>query len=155
MTGIDDRMPGSAGPQGSRGRLFWLSALAGWAIVGFGLRGILHHHLDTRPSNLAAFVVGGALVHDLIVAPVLLVLGVLISRNVPARARATVQAALFVSACLALYSYPLVRGYARIQHNPSSLPHDYAVNLALVLGSVWILALGTAIVGARRRTRHR
>jgi hypothetical protein len=143
-SGDDIRARDHSGPR------FWISAAAGWAVIGYGLRGILHHHIDTRPANLATFVVGGALVHDLIFAPAVLGLGLIAARAVPPRTRAIVQAALIVSGCLALFSYPLVRDYARVLHNPSSLPHNYAANLALVLGLVWAAATVLAVVHLRR-----
>jgi len=40
------------------GPVFWLSAAIGWAVIAYGLRGLFHHHVDTRPGNLATFVVG-------------------------------------------------------------------------------------------------
>jgi hypothetical protein len=131
----DDReLPPRAGPA------FWVSAAAGWATIGYGLRGLWQHRLDTRPANLAKFAVGGALIHDLILAPLLLAVGVAIARIVPPRLRAIVQAALIVSGSLVLFAYPLVRGYAHALHNPSSLPHNYTANLAVVLAAVWVVA---------------
>lgn len=127
------------------GPLFWISAAAGWAVMlGVGLRGIFAHRIDTRPANLAHFVVAGALLHDLIVAPVVIVLGVLLVRIVPGRARSSVQAALVVSAIVALFSYPLVRAYGLATHNPTSEPHNYARNLLIVLAAVWIVAAAAA-----------
>src|SRR5207302_302150 len=92
------------------------------------------HDRDTRPANLAQFFVGGALAHDLLFAPVVLVVGVLLARAAPRPARAWLQAGLLVSGCLVLFSYPLVRDYAKVLHNPSSLPHNYAANLAVTIG---------------------
>jgi hypothetical protein len=132
------------------GRLFWISAGVGWAVIAWGLRGVFMHSLDTRPANLAKFVVGGALLHDLIVAPVVLLAGVALARAVPSRARSVVQAALAISAIVALFSYPLVRAYGLAAHNPTSLPHNYGANLLIVLGVVWAAAAG--IVIARLRT---
>jgi hypothetical protein len=132
------------------GPLFWISAAVGWAVIGWGLRGVFQHSLDTRPANLAKFVVGGALLHDLIVAPVLLLAGVALARAVPGRARAVVQAALAISGIVALFSYPLVRAYGLAANNPTSLPHNYGANLLIVLGVVWAVAAG--IVIARLRT---
>ena len=40
---------------------FWLTAAAGWAVIAYGIRGVFTHHLETRPTNLATFVVGGVL----------------------------------------------------------------------------------------------
>ena len=136
------------------GPVFWASAAAGWAVIGFGLRGIFQHSLDTRPANLATFVVGGALIHDLVVAPLVIVAGVAVARAVPGRARSAVQAALVVTAVVALFSYPLVRAYGLAAHNPTSLPHNYATNLLVVLGVVWA-AVATAVVLRLRRSAPR
>ncbi len=132
------------------GPLFWISAAAGWAVIAWGLRGIFQHSLDTRPANLARFVVGGALLHDLVVAPLVILAGVLIARAVPGRSRAVVQGALAVSGIVALFSYPLVRAYGLAANNPTSLPHNYTANLLIVLGVVWAVAAGLII--ARLRT---
>ena len=130
--------PRPAGPR------FWISAAVGWAVIGWGVVGIFRHSLDTRPANLAKFVVGGALLHDLLVAPGVILVGVLVVRAVPARARVPVQAALFVSGIVALFSWPLVRAYGLAANNPTSLPHNYGLNLLVVLGVVWAVA-ATAI----------
>jgi hypothetical protein len=139
----------SAAPE--RGRLFWGSAIAGWAVILWGVRGALHHHVDTRPGQLVRFLLGGALVHDLVLAPVVLVAGVALSRAVGGRWRAPLQAALFIAGTVILFSYPLVRGYGRILRNPTSLPHNYAANLAVVLAAVAIGTVAAALVSASRR----
>jgi hypothetical protein len=146
MTGTDTETADT-----HRGGLrFWLTAAIGWAIIAYGLRGMFHHHIDTRPANLARFAVGGALIHDLIFAPMVLGAGVLVARVVKGRYRAIIQAALFVSGCLALFSYPLVRGFGHATHNPSSEPHNYTANLAIVLGIVWGVATISAVWMMRR-----
>jgi len=130
---------------GRRGRRFWLSAAAGWAVIGYGLRGAYIHRIDTRPPNLAEFALGGALLHDLLAAPLVILAGVALARVAPARIRGVVQAALIVSASLILFSYPLVRGYGHVLHNPSSLPHNYTANLIVALGAVWLIAGAFAV----------
>lgn len=132
---------------GSDGWRFWVSAVIGWGVIAWGVAGIVANSLDTRPANLARFVVGGALLHDLVVAPLAIVAGVLVARAVPGRARAPVQAALATSAIVAVFAYPLVRGYGLAANNPTSLPHDYAANLLAVLGAVWVV---TAVAVALR-----
>ncbi len=131
------------------GPLFWISAVAGWAVIGFGLRGIFEHSLDTRPANLARFVVGGALLHDLVVAPLVILAGVVVARAVPGRGRAVIQAALAISGIVALFSYPLVRAYGLAANNPTSLPHNYARNLLVVLGVVWAVAAAALVLRLR------
>ncbi|HEX7277068.1 MAG TPA: hypothetical protein VF244_06805, partial [Acidimicrobiales bacterium] len=69
------------------GPAFWVTAAVGWVVILVGLRGIFEHSLDTRPAQLARFVVGGALLHDLIVAPMVLLAAVVLARRLPSRAR--------------------------------------------------------------------
>lgn len=138
MTKDDDRHSTARGGTGGAG--FWLSAAAGWALIAVGVRGILLNHVDTRPSELARFVAGGAVIHDLVVAPLVIAVGAAVVRVVRGRARAVVQGALVVTAVVGLFSWPLVRGYGLALGNPTSLPHNYAANLAVVLGVVWAAA---------------
>ena len=132
----------------SRGRLFWVSAIAGWALIAWGVRGALHHHVDTRPAELARFFFGGVVLHDLVLVPLVLIAGVALGRTVRGRWKAPVQAALIISGCAALFAWPEVRDYARVLHNPSSLPHNYTVGLLVVVAVVWA---GTAVVALVRR----
>lgn len=136
------------------GPAFWITAVMGWALIAVGIRGVLSHRIDARPGQLARFVVGGALIHDLLVAPVVILLGVALARVVRGRARAVVQGALVVSAMLALFSYPLVRAYGKAARNPTSLPHNYAANLAVILGLVWAVAAVLVIVRMRKAGRR-
>jgi hypothetical protein len=131
--------PRPAGPR------FWITAAIGWAIIAWGVVGIFSHSLDTRPANLARFVVGGALLHDLLIAPLVILAGVLVARRVPARARGPVQAAMAISAIVALFAYPLVRAYGLAANNPTSLPHNYGLNLVILLAVVWAAA-GVAVL---------
>lgn len=140
--------PRPAGPR------FWITAAIGWAVIAWGVVGIFSNSLDTRPANLAKFVVGGALLHDLVVAPLVILAGVLVVRRVPAWARGSVQAALAISAIVALFAYPLVRAYGLATNNPTSLPHNYGLNLLIVLAVVWAVA-GLAILRAGQQSHER
>jgi len=131
-----------------RGVGFWVSAVAGWALIGWGVRGALHHHIDTRPTQLTRFVIDGVVLHDLVFAPLVLLGAFVVARTVHGRWRAPVQGALFVSGCAALFAWPEVRNYARILHNPSSLPHNYTANLLVVVAAVWI---GAGVIALVRR----
>ena len=134
-------------------RAFVAGAVAGWAVIGWGVRGALRHHVDTRPPELARLLVGGVIAHDLVLVPLVLLLGWAVARLVRGRGRGPVQAALVVSGCLALFAYPLVRGYGRAARNPTSLPHDYTGNLLVVLAAVWA-ATAVAVLVRRRRLRR-
>ena len=147
-------MPEAGRSEHRAGAAFWVSAALGWALILVGLRGVLSHRIDTRPAQLARFVVGGALLHDLLIAPVVILVGAGLARVVRGRARAVVQAALVVTAVLALFSYPLVRAYGKATRNPTSLPHNYTANLAIVLGVVWAVAAVAVVVRIRKGRRR-
>jgi hypothetical protein len=131
--------------------VFWASAVAGWALIGWGVRGALHHRVDTRPSELARFLLAGALAHDLVLAPAVLLTGVLLARAVGGRWRAPLQSALFISGVLTLFAFPELRGYGHVLRNPTSLPRNYAADLVLVVGVVLAGTAAIAWLAARRR----
>jgi hypothetical protein len=132
-----------------RGPLFWVTAAIGWAFIGWGLRGVAQHHVDTRPAELARFFVGGAVVHDLLFVPLVLIVGVVAARLVPVTWRSFVQAAFVISGIVVLVAYPEIRDYARILHNPTSLPHNYTANVVIVVAAVWVVT-GVAALARRR-----
>jgi hypothetical protein len=145
---------GAAPPKAGAGRILWTAAV-GWSVIAYGVWVMFQHRIDTRPANLARFAIGGLVAHDGVVAPAVLVFGVVVARVTPGRVRAAVQGGLIVAAVLALFSYPLVRGYGLQLHNPSSLPHNYAMNLALVLVAVAAVAAASAVTMGRRRSGDR
>jgi hypothetical protein len=66
--------------------------------------------------------------------------------------RSSVQGGLFASAVVFAFSLPFVIGAGRTPDNPSKLPLDYALGLAVVLGAIWIVVAGLTL-RARRRPR--
>jgi hypothetical protein len=130
--------------------VFWTTAVLGWAVIAWGVAGVVRHHVDTRPADLLRFVAGGILLHDLVVVPLALVGAYLLNRAVPAPWRRWVQVTLVVAAPLALFAYPMVRGFGRIPGNPTALPHDYATNLALVVTAVVAIVAALATTHRRR-----
>jgi hypothetical protein len=141
-----------SGGSGRRGRLFWVSAAPGWAVIGWGVRWALHHHIDTRSGELGRFFIGGTVVRDFIFAPLVLSAGFGLARLVPGRSRAPVQAALLLCGCATVFTWPEIRDYARINHNPSSLPHNYTADVLVVTAAVFLaIAIVTAVAAVRRK----
>ncbi len=87
------------------GAVFWTTAVLGWAVIAWGVAGVVRHHVDTRPADLLRFVAGGILLHDLVVVPLALVAAYLLNRAVPAPWRRWVQVTLVVAAPLALFAF--------------------------------------------------
>ena len=119
-------------------------ALIGTAFAAVGISSLLGESHDTHPAVVVRWVVGLAVVHDLILVPLVLVVGVVVHRWAPARR--WVASALLVSGSLTLVAWPFVRGYGRQAGNPSILPRNYAHGLAAVLALVWIGTIAMALV---------
>jgi hypothetical protein len=132
------------------GRVFWALGGIGWGLMAFGTWGILARARATEPPELAAWVVGAAVVHDLVVAPVVFSVGRAVGRATRGLPRAAIQAALVLTGILVLYSIPVVGGLGRLEDNPSLLPREYGTSLVVLLAAVWGLT-GAALVWARPR----
>ncbi len=146
-----------AGPDGDmpdttsrRGLLVGLAL--GLPVIAYGLRGVLIDADRTHPAELARWVVGSALVADLLLVPAVIVVGAVACRATPRPWWPTVRTALMVTGSLALVAWPFVRGYGRDSANPSLLPRDYAGGLAAAVAVVWAVA---AAVLAGRWAAHR
>lgn len=89
---------------------------------------------DTHPGELARWIVGSALVVDLVVIPIGLVGGRLTGE------RAWLRWPLAATATVALVAWPFARGYGRSAGNPSLLNRDYATGALVAVAVVWVLA---------------
>lgn len=136
--------------EGRRGPVFWSSLVAGWGIIMYGVIGLLDNAGDTRPSDWARWFVGGAIVHDGLVAPLACGAGLLLARLVPARVRGPIQGGLLVSAVAVLFAWPFLRGYGLRPDNPSALPNNYGAGLAAVIAAIWLVC--AALVLWRHRS---
>jgi uncharacterized membrane protein len=134
-------------------------AIVGAIGIGFvvvGVRGILTHSHDTHPRSWITWVIAAALAHDLILAPAIAVVGVVVGRLVPRRARAAVQVGLLVSGCVLVVGLTavLTPGGRHYADNSSLLPLAYGRNLVIVLAIVWTAIAIAIVVALRRRTRR-
>ncbi|MGH2788267.1 MAG: hypothetical protein ACRDJV_10200 [Actinomycetota bacterium] len=134
-------------------RSFWLVALPGWAVMGFGVWSLWHDASRTHPGEWIKWFAGAALVHDFIAAPIVFGAAFVLVRTLPARMRPIVQSALVATGVFVLITFPFLRGYGRNPANPSVLPNNYARNLLIVLAIVWGWT-GIAILCARTRPQR-
>lgn len=124
-------------------------ALVGGGLGAVGVGSLLGNARDTHPAVVVRWVIGLAILHDLVLVPVVLVIGLAVRRWAPGRA--LVAGALLVSSSVAIVALPLVLGYGRQAGNPSLLPRDYGRGLAVVLAAVWLATAGLGLVA---RWRH-
>lgn len=126
----------------------------GLPIVAYGLRGALVDADDTHPTELARWIVGAALVNDLVVVPAAIVVAWVARRATPSWAWPPVRTGLTVTGVLSLVAWPFVRGYGRDPTTPSLLARDYGAGLAVALAVVWlVVAVSLAWRAWQRRRR--
>lgn len=130
-------------------RVFWPCFVIGMAAVVWGLRLVWVTHVDV--VRFAGWLVGGVLVHDLVIAPLTLAIGVVLARVLPPWLRAPVQVGAILTGVVLLFSIPGLVDAGHNARNPSVLPNDYPLGVAIILGAVW-LAVAVAIVARRSRS---
>lgn len=126
----------------------------GAGIAAYGIHGLIGATSTHALTSAVKWFIGGALIHDFVVAPLVIVIGVLLTRFIPPFPRPFVQAGLFVTAALTLVALPFLSGRGYRATNPSALPLNYGRGYAIAVGVVWVL---TGLVGlaAFARSRYR
>jgi hypothetical protein len=134
-----------------------IGLVVGLPIIGYGVRGVFIDADDTRPRELAAWIIGSGVLNDLVLIPLVLFAGLVARRCVPTIAWAPVRAGLIVTGVLCLVAWPFVRGYGRDPSIPSVLNRNYAAGLGVAIAVVWaVVALWlTATLAAASHRRRR
>lgn len=133
---------------------FWIGLVLAAPVVAYGFKGALDHLPDVQLTSFVTYFVGGAVVHDLLLAPAVCVIGWLVVRVVPKVAVGPVQAALVASGVIGLVSWPFVRGYGITGGEPSFLSRNYTASVLTAWAVVWAaaaVAIAVRIVTARRQ----
>ena len=109
------------------GPAFWIAFVVGSGIMAFGVRGILTNAAASDPATVFGWIVGGDLLHDFFLVPLVLIAGAVLARIVPEPWRTPVRAGLISSALVVAIAWPALRGYgrARVPDNTSVQPLDY------------------------------
>ncbi|MFC5831784.1 hypothetical protein [Nonomuraea insulae] len=123
----------------------WIGYVAGVALVGLGFAGLV---MDSDPIGWAWWFGGVLVAHDAILAPAVLLAGLVLGRT-----GRWAKAAAVVAGTVTLATLPTVLALGRRADNPSILPLDYLRNLLLVLAALGLAALvprlraGTGLLG--------
>jgi hypothetical protein len=110
------------------------------------------HFIAVR-SALTWFI-GGALAHDVLIAPAVIVVGVVLIRWCPAAVRPFLQAGLIITGGLTLVAIPVLTGRGYSPNLPSALPLNYWRGYFITVGCVWAAVALTGAAQALRRRRR-
>lgn len=115
----------------------------GWLLWGLGAGQWL---------SVGLWLAGGVLGHDALLAPVVVVLGVLTVRLVPAPARAPLAVALIVWGSITLLAVPVLGRFGALPDNPTLLDRSYQMSW-WILSAVVVAAVAVASLVRARRIR--
>lgn len=127
----------------------WLFVVPGLLAVTWGVLGVLR---EVALAPWALWFVGGALVHDVVVAPLVVVVGALLARVLPGPARPPVVVGLVASAVLVAVGILFVLDPGNVDE-PGFLPQDHARNLSLLVGGTVLVSAVWAVLATVRARR--
>ncbi len=130
--------------------------LIGFLGVAMGTFGALRF-LQLDRSDIVDSVLwlgGGVIVHDLVLAPLTIVLTLLAARVVTGRARVAVVTGLVVLTTVTVTAIPVLGGLGARADNPTLLDRDYAVGWLVFAGLVLAGTLIALAPWSRRRDGH-
>ncbi|MEZ5237984.1 MAG: hypothetical protein R2716_03200 [Microthrixaceae bacterium] len=123
-------------------------AVMAWAVVGVFMEADL-----SDPPNWFAWLIGAALVHDLLLLPVVLAIGALIAVVPATRARAALRWSIAVSAVITLATFPVAARWGADPTDASELPLPVARNLVVLWAVLVPVALVAGLVADRMAAR--
>ncbi|MET1075635.1 MAG: hypothetical protein ABWY11_23505 [Umezawaea sp.] len=128
----------------------WVIGALGIGLLGWGAVLLVPVAFDS-PLTLGGWLVGGPILHDAVLAPLVGVAGVLIARVLPKPWRAPVGAGLVVSGLLVVLAVPyLWRAYSG-PVTPGLHDRPYPAGLLIALAVVWVVVAVAGLVSGRRR----
>jgi hypothetical protein len=113
--------------------------LIGGAGVLLGLFGVFRLVTQIPSDDLIAlfvWLVAALLVHDGLVSPVVVAVGVLVTKAVPPRTRRYLQGALVTGALITVIALPLIKRQDSQPQVKAILQQNFSANLAVLLGIV-------------------
>ncbi len=148
------RHPSSEDDRPGPGVAFWIGFVPGVAMMVYAVLGAADN-IGAEFRRWVWWLVGADLLHDLIVAPVVVIAGAALTRLIRnRRLRVSVQAGLVASAAVLAVAWIPLRGWGG-SANPTVRPINYATSTLTALIVVWaaviLVSVGVAQLAARSR----
>jgi hypothetical protein len=136
-----------------------LLGVLGVAVAAYGAWLLLQEDLTDLVAT-AVWLAGGVVLHDFVVVPLTLLLGLALTRLLPANLRAPLVGGLVVLGTVTLMAVPVLGGWGANADNPTILDRDYPAGWLVVAGVTMLVVMLMIMLraggrsggpGARRR----
>ena len=120
--------------------------------VACGLWGLwlMRDFTGEQLRSTGLWLIGGAILHDAVVAPIVVALGVVAARTLPGRLRAPAAIAFLVWATLTVVFFPVLSGEGGKPGNDTILGRPYVLSWIVM---TLVLIVVAVVAGLRRRRR--
>ena len=126
----------------------WATGAAGVALALYG--GWLLVTREDRLGDVALWLVAGVVLHDAVLAAVVVVLGALAVRLAPAPARAPLAVGFVMLGPVTLLAVPVLGRFGARADNPTLLDRDYTAGWLVLAGITTVAVVGATLVRSRR-----
>ena len=129
---------------------------AGVLLTAYGVWLLLSRQDLERNLDVALWLAGGVLVHDVLLGSVVIVVSLLATRLLPAVARPAAGAGLVVLGSLTLLAVPFLGGFGRenAPDNPTLLDRDYTAGYLVLVATVIIVVVLPVLLHSLRARRE-
>jgi hypothetical protein len=125
----------------------------GLVVGAYGAYLLLSRQDADQLVNAAIWLASGVVLHDFVLAPLVLGLVVAGARVAPAAARVPAAAALVVLGATTLLAIPVLGRFGARPDNPTLLDRDYTAGWLALAGVVVLVTVVTSLVRSRRQRR--
>ena len=123
----------------------------GVAVTAYGGWLLLQEDLSDLVDT-AVWLAGGVVLHDFVLVPLTLLLGLALVRLLPANLRAPVVGGLVVLGTVTLMAVPVLGGWGANADNPTILDRNYPVGWLVVAGVTMLVVVVTIVLRAGGRS---
>jgi hypothetical protein len=130
---------------------FWIGFALGTPVMIYGAYELVQQVGWPRAFDVATWLGGGLLLHDLVLAPIVLVLVWAIGRIASPAARTPLRVGVLGSGLILAVAWPALRGYGDRPDNPTVHPLDSGSAVLTALALLWgAVALWSLLARLRR-----
>ena len=123
----------------------------GVAVATYGGWLLLQEDLSDLVDTVV-WLAGGVVLHDFVLVPLTLLLGLALVRLLPANLRAPVAGGLVVLGTVTLMAVPVLGGWGANADNPTILDRNYPVGWLVVAGVTMLVVVVTIVLRAGGRS---